>query len=80
MDKPVERHDTTGAHTPDGHAPDVHALDARPTRQEQTSRCEQTSRRQFIQQSARKLAYAAPVVAALAAAKPGTAAASGSGS
>ncbi len=39
-----------------------------------------TSRRQFIQRSARKLAYAAPVVAALAASKPGTAAATGSGS
>lgn len=38
------------------------------------------SRRQFIHKSARKLAYAAPVVAALAASRPGSAAASGSGS
>ncbi len=39
-----------------------------------------TSRRQFIRTSARKLAYAAPVVAALAASRPGSAAATGSGS
>jgi hypothetical protein len=54
--------------------------DAQPTLREQTAQGEATSRRQFIQRSARKLAYAAPVVAALAAAKPGRAGASGSGS
>lgn len=70
MDKPAERQDTADAHAPD----------AQPMRQEQASACEPTSRRQFIQRSARKLAYAAPVVAALAAGRPGTAAASGSGS
>lgn len=37
-----------------------------------------SSRRQFIRSSARKLAYTAPIVAALAASRPGTAGASGS--